>query len=802
MFFERREAQAARVSIAPPKSTVKRLLLRFSVVLSALIAFTACSPRKLPSSEAASLGGAGCLTKAHASMHKFIVGTASEAETSGIWDCGIQSLQLFTERTRGETPGIYTAGELRKFLEFFKFVDNPISDDLLNEGMELKRVVIGGKPDSLTLAEITRAEALLETFRVQTLKLRPFMPLTPAAATHLDEAQVDEANRAVLEVAGTIGKSLENTGIPYSFEHLFKLLHGTNVLEAQPGNPRLKLVQGLKNSFISPESDRIGGDEWVLALTTTARAYGILLKYESITHRNPTWLEGPGREPMVGLAHEAFALFDEALARHPRQQLSFGELNNLLEQIIPGGVALEADKVVSVLNIENLLKKVILRVMGGAMEGRTGRSATGLTRAALRRTRDTMDHWSEGQRYIEAMFAAADRAAPSRSGSARGFSAEELLKYTPERLMSLGMLDFSRPVELVDRSATISPVLADAARRIRLMISRDRPMFVGNESLITFSGGPQSALESLHNLSTMNWMYELARLLTRGYAETPERAVTDDDSTQSVNLEEFSRFVQDIGPVAADIKFVDPEDHELAQKRFREAQLFTGAGNGDGYFSSQEGAQLLALMFSGKTLSVRLHEKIVASGCRTNGKDPYGALLVDPPCYRNELFSNDPEKVRFFWKHSPGLANYYLNLDQGERRDFAHAMEDGARKHGFSEELMNSSDSEGFAMIAQYIEGIFSRYDHDGSGTLDMSEASEAFPVFRGTLEELSCQQGHCLTSEKDLRAVFTYMLEHGEAPSKWAFIKWRYLSFSHSISSDRGKIMQIFAALGKPSPH
>ena len=104
-------------------------------------------------------------------------------------------------------------------------------------------------------------------------------------------------------------------------------------------------------------------------------------------------------------------------------------------------------------------------------------------------------------------------------------------------------------------------------------------------------------------------------------------------------------------------------------------------------------------------------------------------------------------------------------------------------------------------MIGQYVEVIFSRFDHDDSGALDWNEAEQAFPIFKSALHEISCQQGHCLTSDADLNAVFTYMLAHGKAPARSRSRAGATCPFFRSLSADRGTLMQIFGMLGKPSP-
>ena len=78
----------------------------------------------------------------------------------------------------------------------------------------------GGRVDELTHQDFGRTQALLGKLRAQTLKLRTFMPLTPAALASRSEAEVDQAVRALHEAIG------DRPG------HIFNLGHGI-----QPDTP-------------------------------------------------------------------------------------------------------------------------------------------------------------------------------------------------------------------------------------------------------------------------------------------------------------------------------------------------------------------------------------------------------------------------------------------------------------------------------------------------------------------------------------------------------------------------------------
>src|SRR5690349_2669601 len=58
-----------------------------------------------------------CLNGAAQTIADYFGGKTSDSQISGVFDCASSSLKLFQERTQGSRPGVYSPGELRKFLE-------------------------------------------------------------------------------------------------------------------------------------------------------------------------------------------------------------------------------------------------------------------------------------------------------------------------------------------------------------------------------------------------------------------------------------------------------------------------------------------------------------------------------------------------------------------------------------------------------------------------------------------------------------------------------------------------------------
>jgi hypothetical protein len=285
--------------------------------------------------------------------------------------------------------------------------------------------------------------------------------------------------------------------------------------------------------------------------------------------------------------------------------------------------------------------------------------------------------------------------------------------------------------------------------------------------------------------------------MIEGYADDPARA--DSDGPQaSVNFNEFNAFFSSVANLGLELKIFNPHSiNTTALSRFREANLFTFAGNGDGYMDLREATMMLASVFSAKRLSLRLYNAI-SSQCPTGELDEYNYALIDSACAREQVLQN---YVTYF-PHMPNMVKFLNGLSKDGRKSFFADVESASR----STPDVGWTDSDvidHYAAIMQYIETVYLRFDLSGDGALTPKEADYAFPVFKNTLGNMAKCQGKDLNSG-ELKTVFTYLLANGKMPKNiWAFLGWwldQHLALSGEFHSDRSRLVKIFAALSSSS--
>jgi hypothetical protein len=258
-------------------------------------------------------------------------------------------------------------------------------------------------------------------------------------------------------------------------------------------------------------------------------------------------------------------------------------------------------------------------------------------------------------------------------------------------------------------------------------------------------------------------------------------------------LGELEILVSEWVSLLTEIQKVDPTTSFLHERRFREGNLFTRVSNGDPYLDQDEITLYLAQMGSIGAMSTRI-ETVLNEPCGTDSFDIYGYRWMKARCFREGYFKGVDE----YWKYMPGLLAYYKSLTPAFRRRFEIALETGARRYGYSDELLGEWDVQGFAGIAQYVEGMFRRYDMDSSAIINLDELMGAFPVFKRDLAAFGkIDPGQTLI----LEAAFTYTVRFGIPPTLDVmggahFVGWLATKPAWKINGDRAALYKVLAAL------
>jgi hypothetical protein len=764
-----------------------------------------------------------CMDSLSASIDKYLQGHSSDQDVNDIWDCTSKALTTFTQRVRGQVPGQYSADELRGFLEKYYVHKINLTDDLMKSSGIIKTLIVGGKTDQVSLAEIAKIQDAFETLRTVTLSLRPFMPISTTGMQgkvwkDVSESDMNALTTALDAAALQVGTLFDLIGNAYTFDQFVDLLNaiegampvGTDaglIQSIESIRGRLPLGQAIKAMLISPSKESIStGSDWKAIWSNTARWTSLAVKAAWLLDPdrngdpsivNPlfpteTLIQGKNLALINNIFGEFVQLLDSSMLSRPanQQMIAFSELNALVDMFK------DSDLPINKTSIESIFAPLIKRLIAGADFGSDGRAAPGFTPGVLQHLTNEFTDWYEGQRVLQELY--------SRLGNEDN-TLDDLFN-------SSTAVTFWQEVQSM--TPPWNTASAAAANRLTVLLKDPKilPMFYLNTPYeISFPMDLKRQAFTFHDVSMKNWLQELSIMMIQGYVEydsgedksqPPKRSVWQ--KSPGVNFNEFTTFYNDLQPFGTALKLFDPDDKNSAKNRFRELDTFTNSSNGDGSMNVSEAVTYLSFDFSDFTKAGRIHSDLASRCPSIPGGDKYGQALIEPTCYRKVFFQNISQYL------SPIVAgaNFLNGLQGADKSQYEYLLEVAARKVGYQEYIwMNSDDTQGFVGILQYIESMFGRYDTDRDGTIDWKEADAAFPVVKNALQQYAATSGTNL-SDGLANVVFTFMLDKGKVPDTVChplktdveLVSWiaeRALPFLGHYKANRLRLAQIFGAIG-----
>ena len=617
MFSDQRTKTGRQPEICTPDFRSSRCRSSFfGLLCAALLGLSSCLQfdRTPVSSQPLTFdpGSAQCLGKSSVTLTNLVEGNGDAASVNALFDCARDSLGLFVQNVKGADPSYYAPTELRAFMEKYFLGGTTISDPLLAQTMILKTVLFGGAATQIAPAEITAALNLLETTRQQALALLPWFPLT---SEHLEQLSpgdfaaavgaIQGAMQALSNVLGTVGQSYAFSDFSAFLQDLIPILDSPDAraslasLQAQLGG-----ISDLKQ-LLSPSPDAaIGGQEWAGLFGDASTAYTLWLTYWNLNARLGSFMVGDGRVAFVGWTGQRLAFLDQVVSRHGDAGVAQAELNQLASDWLGSSVTV-AGFPVDLAIFEQTLTPILSRVLTGDVFDSSHHRVlgSGLNHAVVAKLEQYLAEWNAGQAYVEAAFTSAgdgdqittDGSAPA---GALGFCPRSWRQLPPG-----------------DPGTGASPIAFASEQRLRELIEAPETwqLFAPRRGEISFPEPLNDRHHSFNDLTTLNWMYEIAFMLMRGYIDDPTRMPPETGALgqslyQSGAMEsEVARFYQDFKPFGVAIKLFAPDDDSVPADRFRDANLFLYASNGDNLLDPEEGQQLLAFLVSADRLADRFH---------------------------------------------------------------------------------------------------------------------------------------------------------------------------------------------------
>lgn len=639
------------------------------------------------------------------------------------------------------------------------------SETLVTEAMKIKKIYFGGSDVTITSRDFERGKNKVAGLKLVVEKFLPYYQLYGLEwdrsnfSDQSAEMFFQEAEARLQESAAELGTLFEDA---YSLDSLSALLLELDRLypnkEEPDKHPALEarklipVVKDFKNVIFTENDMYIKKAQWSPFLKFAARIYSSYL-YHRYFLKDETYGTDRFLQSLKKLMDRGLDTASEVVLFKKAQKISTGELNLLARglldlKLLPVELSPPSLYQVVQVGVNHLLWPTELRLRGAKPDA--------LTPVSIDHLRHEILVWYELERYLYSFGSG-----PVKAGDLQARIAAKLQDSKTPPALAAGLSELS----LMVAGNLVQPVDA----RGRLVITN-----------------LQSLAYDAPSLRRLNQNRTLGRLLI-------EASVTDMGRLQryeGVTLAEAKAFYEMVRSAVVDMGLIDKRNVTFVDSRFREANIFTAHSNGDNYVNFAEMADIVGMITSGMTVN-KLFRRDIEDDCVSPANQGKKNLVVSERCFRKVY----ADRTTAYMTSTPEYLKYFNGMSNEALDAFLLNILKSAGHIPNNQNTVSLIDGDLAPHVIQYIEMTVSRYDLDHDGIINLPEAKRAFPSFRGVLLELTKSQS--MIKEKDLLALFTYILYYGRAPGgvadflfKW--LPWKSRPEKWTVSADRAHLAGI----------
>ena len=627
------------------------------------------------------LDGSGftCISNITQYIEAYIGAELSASQTASFYDCLKRSFAEFQNYTRGSDKDFYRPEELKHFLEKNFLKPRVISYGLLTHAMNLKVALLGGNTERITRDEFKNLSSVLDALKSASQKMQPYMKIinrrVGLSSYPYNErlTRAREAEEVLAQEMQLLGRKLGQWAQPYQLEfakgflvEFSRFLYNgrkSTVLKVKRWG---ELITTFKPMATGGFPKVLEPSEWGDLLQASFGWYLFYLRYK-YQNSGGSLLYGQGLEDFVDNIGRGLNLAQMSLNRQPEKIIAYKDLEELVYRM--KSLDLMPEKFTAV-SVSQSLAPLFDRILGDMeIRPKKRRNNKGLRQYALAQGAAEFYRWSEIQSFLDRKFT------PSLKGQT-----EEMTKDF------FGLLDpfvqsENYQIEVQDEIKK-QFFVGTALKELDRVRTQIRPFFrqgMGKAVLVFKEELPDHHIyHSFHNLSVMNIMRGLVRLLIRGYAENFSRSLDMVGLTEA----EMSDFFQDMRYLGKDLYLLDPRNIEsFGSHSFILGNVFTFIGNGvlepraaedpkAHLLLFEEILELLSLTYSGSALKKEL-SSLSENNCSEGPLDIFGRAKVERVCLREQVI----DKLSGFLINMPKMKAFWDGLDRDGKGEVYNRLE-------------------------------------------------------------------------------------------------------------------------------
>jgi hypothetical protein len=286
-----------------------------------------------------------CLADVTGVMNRFVQSTATPAEVKATWNCFADGIGVFEKKVQGRTEQSFDAREVASFFEKYFLKNLTITDEMLQQIMNLKMVLVGGNNQQLSKAELLKLQAFAREMGDVAVDILPYVRVYTMTweqgASGSFESDVDyfeKASAQLLLTTGILTKHFSDSGGAYDLRNVIPLFTNLQtVFQAQwSWLPSLKnilpFVTQLKGVLTGTDLNQIQSQEWNQIGVVAAHGYIEFLRFNYFGHAKAH----NESAPIVYFANSMRSLFNflgDIVSSKPTKELTKAELVRLVTSL-------------------------------------------------------------------------------------------------------------------------------------------------------------------------------------------------------------------------------------------------------------------------------------------------------------------------------------------------------------------------------------------------------------------------------------------------------------------------------------
>ncbi|MCB0412795.1 MAG: hypothetical protein KDD50_00575, partial [Bdellovibrionales bacterium] len=228
---------------------------------------------------------------------KYFYGELEKEDSfESISSCVNRGLDNFLKIYEADQPNYYSPIKLSNFLHRYYLKDQKISENLLEEIMNIKKVLFGGSNLMISKSEIQNLQKLIEIVGYHAKQLRPFMPILSQKVDELStDEHLKEGFRRLRVAAKDLISILSLSKSSYQFGHFAHLLDELRMFfqwdkafeKTKSIYDWMYLVETIKLNMIGDPAESLSSEQWEPFVDAIIDSYEIYVYYHYFIRSKP-----------------------------------------------------------------------------------------------------------------------------------------------------------------------------------------------------------------------------------------------------------------------------------------------------------------------------------------------------------------------------------------------------------------------------------------------------------------------------------------------------------------------------------